>query len=75
MGKGSKRFDLDTLFRTAALARVGLYLTRTEQEGAQGCDKGHYQFNLQDVVKRVKLPREKKGQEAGSRPSLLVNPC
>jgi hypothetical protein len=38
VGKGSKRFDLDTLFRTAALARVGLYLTRTEQEGARGCE-------------------------------------
>jgi hypothetical protein len=26
------------LFRTAALASVGLYLTRTEQNGAQGCE-------------------------------------
>jgi glycosyltransferase involved in cell wall biosynthesis len=26
------------LFRTAALARVGLYLTRAEQRGAQGCE-------------------------------------
>ena len=26
------------LFRTAALARVGLYLTRAEQGGAQGCE-------------------------------------